>query len=59
MAPKKKWGGKRKNAGRRPVEDKKQTISIYVRSSIIKAKGGIDRFKEFLYEFIENPNKNK
>lgn len=59
MAPKKKWGGKRKNAGRRPVEDKKQTISIYVRSSIIKANRGVERFKDILYELIENLGKNK
>lgn len=53
MAPKKKWGGKRKNAGRRPVEDKKQTVSVYIPTSIIEKVGGLERIKLIIYKYFK------
>lgn len=35
MAKKIKHGGKRKTAGRKPIEDKKVAVTIYVRKSVI------------------------
>ena len=42
----KKHGGKRKNSGRKPVEDKKIQVTIYVRASKINAHGGLEMFKD-------------
>jgi len=44
-----KHGGKRKKAGRKPIADKKQTVTIYIRSSVIESAGGIDALKEIIY----------
>ena len=45
-------GGKRKGAGRKPVLDKKQAVTIYVRKSEIKRKGGLNQLKNLLSEII-------
>jgi len=46
-------GGKRKNAGRKPVSDKKVQVSFYIKKSIIDSVGGMDKFKEKVLRYIE------
>ncbi len=45
-------GGKRKKAGRKPVEDKKEAVVLYVRKSVIELMG-IDVIKERCYKSLE------
>lgn len=42
-------GGARKGAGRRPVEDPKVPVTIYVKESLINSVGGIESLREELY----------
>ena len=44
---------KRKTSGRKPIEDKKETVILYIRKSKIKEKGGTDKIKKFLYDTLE------
>jgi hypothetical protein len=46
-------GGKRKNAGRKPVEDPKTQISIYPLSSEVKLVGGPEAAKELAVKAIK------
>ena len=46
-------GGKRKGAGRKPSTDKKQTVALYIETSIINALGGLESTKEKLYSFAK------
>lgn len=46
-------GGKRKGAGRKPSPDKKQTVALYIETSIINALGGLENTKEKLYSFVK------
>ena len=46
-------GGKRKGSGRKPSEDKKQLVALYVETSKINNAGGIDELKETTYKFID------
>lgn len=39
-------GGKRKNAGRKPIKDKKMQLCVYIRKSRIKALGGEAKAKQ-------------
>lgn len=48
-----KRGGKRKGAGRKPSPDKKQTVVLYIETSIINALGGLENTKEKLYSFAK------
>lgn len=48
-----KRGGKRKGAGRKPCSDKKQTVALYIETSIINALGGLEATKEKLYSFAK------
>lgn len=45
-------GGARKGAGRKPVEDPKVPVTIYVKESIINSLGGIEILREELYRQI-------
>jgi len=47
-----KKGGKRKNAGRKPVSDKKKQVSFYIEQSKIDKMGGLDEFKRKVQEYI-------
>jgi len=47
-----KRGGKRSNAGRKPVLDKKIQISIYIERTIIDKFGGPQAIKKELTNFI-------
>ena len=46
-------GGKRKNAGRKPVADKKVQVSFYIEGSKIQKLGGLDAFKEKIITYIQ------
>jgi len=48
-----KRGGKREGAGRKPCSDKKQTVVLYIETSIINNLGGIDNAKLKLYNFAK------
>lgn len=39
-------GGKRNGSGRKKVKDKAIPITIYIRKSVIQAKGGKDKARE-------------
>jgi hypothetical protein len=45
-------GGKRKNSGRKPVEDKKIQVTIYVTDSKIQSHGGLEKLKEKLIHYV-------
>lgn len=49
---------KKSNAGRKPVPDKKVQVSLYVLTSQIEKFGGLDKFKETLYEFVALRSQN-
>jgi len=46
-------GGARINAGRKPVQDKKQQISLFIAESKIKKHGGADKLRAKIYKLIE------
>jgi len=50
---KKKSGGKRSNAGRKPVLDKKVQISFYIEQSKIDKMGGLEEFKLKILAYID------
>lgn len=49
----KKQGGKRKGAGRKKVKDKKVSVTIQIRRSIIDNYGGKDATRIFLLSKID------
>lgn len=51
-------GGKRKGAGRKPVDDPKQQLTIYPRLSEVAAVGGIVAAKELAISAIVKKVKN-
>ena len=60
MKKKNEHGGARQRAGRKPVADPKQTVTIYVEQSIIDANGGLDESKFECYLFLKKRGeKNK
>lgn len=46
MRKKKQRGGKRTNAGRKSIEDKKKGVTVYIRESHIETIGGMDVARE-------------
>jgi len=54
MSKKKLHGGARQRAGRKPVADPKQGVTIYVEQSIIDANNGVDELKSELYLFSKD-----
>ena len=46
-------GGKRAGAGRKPCLDKKQTVVLYIETSVINALGGLNAVKQNLYNFAK------
>ena len=50
---KKKIKMEKSKVGRKPVQDKKQAISVYVRPSQIKQAGGADALREKLNQYID------
>ena len=47
-----KHGGKRNNAGRKPVKDKAMQVSIYPRASVIKKLGGLQKAKTLAISYL-------
>lgn len=47
-----KQGGKRKNAGRKKVSDKKIQIPLFVRESIIAKNGGKEGARQIAYRAL-------
>ena len=43
---------KKSNAGRKKLADKKMTINLFVRQSVIKAKGGTETVKKMCYDLL-------
>jgi hypothetical protein len=43
---------KTKKRGRKPVQDPKQPVNLFVRKSVIDSFGGSDELKEILTNFI-------
>ena len=54
MKNKTQQGGKRSNAGRKPIDDKKITLTIYPRQSQIDSVGGIEKAKELALSVFSN-----
>lgn len=52
---KKKRGGARRGAGRKPIKDKKIAITIWLKKSFIKEHNGEDRLKQHIYDVL-SPN---
>lgn len=52
MAKKIKQGGKRKNAGRKTIEDKKVAVTLYFKQSKIK-EVGLEDLKQQCYELFD------
>ena len=49
---KSKRGGKRKGAGRKPLDDKKIPLTLWIIESQIN-QFGKDNLKDYLYEFLQ------
>ena len=49
---------KKSKAGRKPISDKKKQVSLYIRQSKIDKFGGIENFKDALYEFVDLRSQN-
>lgn len=50
-------GGKRNGAGRKPVDDPKIPLTIYIRKSRVKAVGGEDAARTLAIKAIERKAK--
>lgn len=45
--------GKKPHVGRKPLDDKKVPLTLYIRESEIKKRGGNDAVRDKLYELLE------
>lgn len=54
---KKQHGGKRKNAGRKPIDDPKIQLAVYVNSSFIEKVGGAEEARSIAAKAIEREAK--
>lgn len=52
MEEKKKQGGKRRGAGRKPLMSKKKQYSFYIEGSVVLQFGSDDKFKKAVTDFI-------
>ncbi len=43
---------KKSDAGRKKLADKKMTINLFVRQSVIKEKGGMETVKKMCYDLL-------
>jgi uncharacterized protein Veg len=43
---------KKSNAGRKPVEDKKVTVNLFIRQSELDKRGGKEEVQKSCYEFL-------
>jgi len=55
----KKAGGKRKGAGRKPLplSEKKSTLKLYLKNSVIENLGGAESLTKKLLNYIDGLNK--
>lgn len=56
---KKTHGGKRARSGRKPVDDPKKGITIYLHQSVIDANGGIEEVKTVSVSFLLKRGRKK
>ena len=54
MKKKATHGGARKKAGRKPIEDKKQQVNLFLEGSLIEQHGGKTEVKQRCYAFLRN-----
>jgi len=52
MLKKNKQGGARKGAGRKPIDDKKIRVPIWIRKSQIKKMGGLKKVQQRCYDVV-------
>lgn len=52
MAKKLTHGGARKKAGRKPIEDKKQQVNLFIQTSLIEELGGKEAIQALCYEYL-------
>lgn len=57
MAKKLTHGGARKKAGRKPVEDKKQQVNLFLEGSLIEKHGGKENVQQKCYAFLREGKK--
>ncbi len=57
MEKKKTHGGARKKAGRKPIEDKKQQINLFLEGSLIELHGGKEAVRQKCYAFLREGEK--
>jgi hypothetical protein len=48
---------KKSLAGRKPVEDKKVVVNLFIRQSELDKRGGKEEFQKYCYEFLGVPTK--
>lgn len=56
MHSKKQRGGKRAGAGRKPLENKKLQLSLYIERTTIDRYGGITQTRKVLENFLKHEN---
>jgi hypothetical protein len=52
-------GGARPRSGRKPVEDPKEGLTVYIQKSIIEANGGRDECRDAVIEFLTKAAKRR
>lgn len=50
----KKETNKKSNAGRKPVEDKKVTVYLFIKQSVLDFHGGKEAVQKKCYDLLEN-----
>jgi hypothetical protein len=49
-------GGARKKSGRKPIDDKKQQVNLFIEGSLIEKHGGKENVQQKCYEFLRGVN---
>jgi len=57
MAKKLTHGGARKKAGRKPIEDKKQQVNLFLEGSLIEKHGGKENVQAKCYRYLRGGEK--
>ena len=57
MAKKLTHGGARKKSGRKPVEDKKQQVNLFLEGSLIEKHGGKENVQAKCYRYLRGGKK--
>lgn len=52
-------GGARKGAGRKPVEDPKVMVPLYIETSVINELGGFEEVRALCYDYLKLKLKSK